>query len=170
MKKELVEKPDKESSILKLLRSTKHFFGIDQTDDGTNTSQQQESNAEDGSPSSSTQRKQQQQQHNSPIYHNKALTNWNERTFRVLKSNAVFGGKLKKEALPEYISNLDDTTLKPDDDNEANMFLYYKKTGGESLDLPKRTGLTDIAIDEMKKVLKVRHFFLLFRQFWSRLS
>ena len=161
MKKEIIEqepKSNESSNWLKVLRSTKHFFGIDQTDEGgrgANTSQQlQNSNDEQGgSPSSSTERKR-----NSPIYQNQALTNWNERTFRVLQSNAVFGGKLKNAALSKYIENLDESALlqPPDDESEAptaGMFQFYKATGGASLRLNKRTGLTDIAFDEVKKAL-----------------
>ena len=160
MKKEITEHEPKSNestnwpSILKVLRSTKHFFGIDQTDEGGTSQQQQNINDEQGgSPSSSTERKR-----NSPIYQNQALTNWNERTFRVLQSNAVFGGKLKNAALSKYIDNLDESALlqPPDDESEAptaGMFQFYKATGGASLRLNKRTGLTDIAFDEVKKAL-----------------
>lgn len=140
-------------SMIKFVRGTKHFFGIDQTDE-TNGGSGGVHQSNDSSNRSQTKR-------SSPIYQNKALTNWNERTFRVLKSNAVFGGKLKETALDRYIENIDDT---PDESNQGNAFLYYKSTG-ESLDLRKRTALTDIAMDGVRKAFKVNIFaiFLLSR-------
>ena len=133
----MVEKGEssKWSSVLK---GTKHFLGIDQTD----------TNALSTDTSNSLKR--------SPIYQNKALTNWNERTFRVLKSNAVFGGKIKQTALDQYINTIDDSST-----SDANTFLYFKSRGQQSLDLPKQTGLTDIAIDGIRKTFKVG-FFVLF--------
>lgn len=144
------ESSSKWPSMIKFVRGTKHFFGIDQTDETTHGGSVSVHQSNDSSNRSQTKR--------SPIYQNKALTNWNERTFRVLKSNAVFGGKLKETALDRYIENIDGT---PDESNQGNAFLYYKSTG-ESLDLRKRTALTDIAMDGVRKALKVNTCYIFY--------
>lgn len=129
-------------SILKMVTNTKHFLGIDQSD------------SNDGGGASASKR--------SPIYQNKALTNWNERTFRVLQSNAVFGGKIKEKALDRYLDSMDENLV---DENSGNAFLYYKSTGGTSLDLTKRAGVADMAFKGVQKALikvKAIYFYLLF--------
>ena len=37
----------------------------------------------------------------------KSLVNWENRTLKTLKSNRIFGGQLKDEAVKEYINSLD---------------------------------------------------------------
>lgn len=68
-----------------------------------------------------------------PIHLNKTLVNWNERTFCVLKNNMVFGGKLKKTALNDYIQNLDENIV-----DESDVFLLYKSTGDSTV-IPRKT-------------------------------
>ena len=58
-----------------------------------------------------------------PIYLNKTLVNWNERTFKVMEKNRIFGGKLKKTALKDYIENLDENIV-----DEGDSYAFYKTT------------------------------------------
>ena len=51
------------------------------------------------------------------------LNNWNERTFKVLSSNFLFGGKIKDGKIQEYLDQIDNETSA-----EAGSFLYYKHT------------------------------------------
>jgi hypothetical protein len=60
---------------------------------------------------------------NNPVK-NKTLNNWQERTFRVLNDNMIFGGKLKENVLDSYISNLDENMV-----DESDPFMFYKITG-----------------------------------------
>jgi hypothetical protein len=37
----------------------------------------------------------------------KSLVNWENRALKVLRSNKIFGGELKEEAVDDYVNNLD---------------------------------------------------------------
>lgn len=84
---------------------------------------------------------------NSPIFVNKTLNNWNERTFRVLNDNPVFGGKLKEKALDNYINVLDEDLV-----GETDPFYNYK-IHGEPVDLDKKVSVAGIAMNGIRKVM-----------------
>jgi hypothetical protein len=82
-----------------------------------------------------------------PIY--KTLNNWNERTFRVLNSNLIFGGKIKEKALDNYLENLDEDAV-----DVTDPFLHYKTTGNQ-IDRSKRISVANLAMNGVRKVLNV---------------
>jgi hypothetical protein len=81
---------------------------------------------------------------------NKTLNHWNQRTFKVLKNNPVFGGKLKKKALEIYIDKLDE-----DVDDKTDPFIFYKSTGETQLNYDKPVSVAGIAAKGVRKILKV---------------
>jgi hypothetical protein len=85
-----------------------------------------------------------------PIY--KTLNNWNERTFGVLNSNMIFGGKIKEKALDNYLENLNEDAV-----DMTDPFLHYKTTG-ERIDASKRISVVNLAKKGVKKMLKVNLF------------
>ena len=87
----------------------------------------------------------------SPHY-NKTLTNWEERTFRVLNTNPIFGGKVKESNIEKYLDRLDDTNV-----DITDPFLYYK-LNGSSLDLSKnkqKITIKKMANNGFRRVFKV---------------
>jgi hypothetical protein len=80
----------------------------------------------------------------------KTLNHWNQRTFKVLNNNIVFGGKLKKEAIDIYIDKLNE-----DVDDKADPFIFYKSTGETQLNYDKSVSVAGIAAKGVRKILKV---------------
>lgn len=142
VKDTVVEPKEKTSNWKSILNSTKMFLGIDQDDSGGSSG-----SGGNGQPYA---RETSATDSQSPIYQNKALNNWNERTFRVLRSNMIFGGKIKEKAVDKYLENLNETIA-----DDSDVFLYYKSTGGKSIDLSKRTGVVDMAYGGIRKAFKV---------------
>ncbi len=84
---------------------------------------------------------------------NKTLTNWDQRTFRVLNTNPIFGGKVKESKIESYLEQLNE-----DNAEISNPFLYYK-LNGSSLDLSKskqKITVGKMASEGLNKVFKVR--------------
>lgn len=86
---------------------------------------------------------------NSPIYTNKTLVNWNERTLKVLKKKRIFGGKIKESALKQFIENIDENLLE-----EGDSYRYFKVTNRV---LPKRRqeNLTSFIGNKLGNVFQV---------------
>jgi hypothetical protein len=57
----------------------------------------------------------------------KSLVNWENRTLKVLRSNRIFGGKLKEEAVDDYVNNLDKYKLTEQHDPFSLYLLYLTK-------------------------------------------
>lgn len=81
---------------------------------------------------------------------NKTLNHWNQRTFKVLNNNLVFGGKLKKKALDSYIEKLDE-----DIDDKTDPFIFFKSTGETQVNYDKPVSVAGIAAKGVRKILKV---------------
>ena len=77
----------------------------------------------------------------------RSLSNWNERVFKVMNNNFIFGGELKENKLDKYIENLDENMV-----DEADPFLYYKLTGGSQLDLSPKITVANMAADGLRKM------------------
>lgn len=116
-----------------LLNGTKKFLGIDEQ---TQSAMAKNENAK-----------------NSPIYQTKALNNWNERMFRVIQNNSIFGGKIKDDSVNKYIQCLNEDTAEP-----TNVFMFHRETNGQPLDLSKRDGVVDVTLKAFKLKKKVRSF------------
>lgn len=54
----------------------------------------------------------------------KTLTNWDERTFRIMNSNPIFGGKLKPNKIERFVNNVDEKNV-----DLSDPFLFYKLNG-----------------------------------------
>jgi hypothetical protein len=84
---------------------------------------------------------------------NKTLTSWDERTFRVLNSSPIFGGKVKESKIEKYLDQINEENTEVSD-----PFLYYK-LNGSSLNLSKnkqKITVGKIASESFSKVFKVR--------------
>ena len=53
----------------------------------------------------------------------KSLVNWENRTLKVLRTNRIFGGKIKEEAVDDYCRNLDKYKLTEKHD-PFSMYLF----------------------------------------------
>lgn len=88
-----------------------------------------------------------QPNHSAETY--RSLRNWNERVFKVMNNNRIFGGELKERKLDQYIDNLNE-----DEVDRADPFLYYKLTGGSQVDMVPKITVANMAIDGLKKLTK----------------
>jgi hypothetical protein len=87
---------------------------------------------------------------NNSYIRNKTLTNWDERTFKVLNKNPIFGGKVKESKIKKYLDNVDETNV-----DMTDPCLYYK-LNGSALDTSKhKITIKTIANDSIGKVFKV---------------
>lgn len=79
-----------------LIEASKNFFGIDEESENES---------------------------NLPIFTNKTLVNWNERTIKILKRRKIFGGKIKESALKQFVENIDINML-----DKGDSYRYFKLT------------------------------------------
>jgi hypothetical protein len=85
---------------------------------------------------------------NNPVK-NKTLNNWQERTFRVLNDNMIFGGKLKEKVLDRYISNLDENMV-----DESDPFMFFKITGERIIS--HRPDVARMAYQRVRKAIGIK--------------
>lgn len=84
-----------------------------------------------------------------PLTINNTLSNWNERTFKVLNNNLIFGGKIKSKAFESYRDNLDENCA-----NKTSLFYYSKITGESHVDAGPPISIANLAVNGLKKVIK----------------
>lgn len=83
----------------------------------------------------------------------RSVNNWNERQFKLLNSNSLFGGKLNKEKLAQYIDTIDNSI----DPDCASPLLYYKLSDGDKIDIDPKKNVTSIALNGFKRILPGRN-------------
>ena len=79
----------------------------------------------------------------------RSVNNWNERQFKLLNNNSLFGGKLNKNKLAQYIDSIDNST----DPDCASPLLYYKLSDGDKIDIDPKKNVTTIAFNGLKRVM-----------------
>jgi hypothetical protein len=140
--------------LLDMIRSTptrtKNFLGVLENENKT----QLKKSTELDETEDNTRFKQLKKVNSSQNGANKTLNNWNERTFRVLNNNLIFGGKIKESKIEKYLENLDERNV-----DVTDPFAFYKMNGS-SLDIGKNNTITikKVARDGFKKVFKVCFF------------
>jgi hypothetical protein len=134
------------SNVLKAFKSapsnTKLFLGIESGVSQSSSFEPNNNNNNNNNNEASNR--------SNPLPVNKTLNNWNQRTFKVLNNNLVFGGKIKEDALDRYISNLDEGLA-----DESDPFLYYKSTGESQMDYGKRVSVAGLAAKGVRRMFKV---------------
>lgn len=134
----LVDKEKEKKKWTKLVKSaqtnTKSFLGLDANYSTTQTP------------------------HQHSVEASKSLNNWNERVFKVMNNNRIFGGELKERRLDQYIEQLDETYV-----DNANPFLIYKMTGGSQINLAPKITVANMAMDGIRKLTKVCSWFKVFQ-------
>ena len=79
-----------------------------------------------------------------------SINNWNERVFKVMSNNSIFGGELKERKIDQYIEGLDEDHV-----DAANPFLYYKLTGNNQIRLVPKITVANMAMNGVRKLKKV---------------
>lgn len=80
----------------------------------------------------------------------KTINNWNERVFKVMNNNPIFGGELKERKIDQYIEDLDEERV-----DAADPFLFYRLTGENQNDLVPKITVANMAVDGVRRLTKV---------------
>ncbi len=78
--------------------------------------------------------------------------NWNERRFKLLNKNNMYGGKLNQNKFAQYIEKIENIT----DSDTVTPLLYYKLSNGDKVDTDPTKNVSHIAMNGLRKMIPIK--------------